>query len=249
MSNIDNTDDDYDLKNQMEEALERKLRSRLNDDERMTCNEHFFNTYPIRFGSICCYHCRKTLQQLKEHWEASQLINGRSTVRVRPYLTIQEKNGRGVDSIDPETKEIIPFGNVEWACFSCQQFFFTKNDPIMPDSKSSYQARKGKPVRRAFKIRLTNHLAKEYHICYKAMINKWSGDTMFDCSQDLLESAFDTYLDVIWKFVDVDEVIPEPEECGYGKCNHKHVILINKNSKNTKTDYDVFLEEQGTTDI
>lgn len=242
-------DSDYDLKNQMEEILERKLRSRLNADERLACIEHFFNTYPIRFGSICCFHCRKTIAQLSDYWVAYQTLKGKSTIRIRPYLTIQEINGRGVDSIDTKTNEIIPFGNVEWSCFSCQQQFYTKNDPIMPDSKSSYQARKGKPVRRAFKTRLTNHLAKEYHICYKAMINKWSGDTMFDCSQDLLESAFDSYLDVIWKFVNVEEVIPEPDECGYDKCNHKHVILINKNPQNIKTDYDVFLEEQGSTDI
>lgn len=244
-----NDDSDYDLKNQMEETLEKKLRSRLNEDERMACNEHFFHTYPIRFGSCCCFHCRKTIQELREKWEATQILAGDSTHRKMPYLTIQEKNGRGVDTIDPDTDEIIPFGNVEWACWSCQQKYFTINDPIMPDLKSSYQARKGKPVRRAFKKHLTNELTKQSHVCYKAIINKWTGETMFDCSQDLLESAFDSYFDVIWKLEDVDKLIPEDEECGYKKCNGKHVVFSEKYLREKKSDFDVFEEEQGKRDI
>ena len=109
---MSNDSSDYDLKNQMEQNLEKKLRSRLNEDERMACYEHFFNTYPIRFGSCCCFHCRKTIQELRIKWEATQILAGNSIVRKMPYLTIQEKNGRGIDSIDPETNEIIPFGNV-----------------------------------------------------------------------------------------------------------------------------------------
>ncbi len=234
----------------MEQNLDKKLRSRLNSDERIACIEHFVNTYPIRFGNYCCFHCRKTLQELRSRWEAEQILAGHNpTNRKMPYLTIQEIRGRGVDSIDLITHEIIPFGNVEWSCWSCQQTYYTINDPIMPDSKSSYQARKGKPVRHGFKKQLTNHLAKDYHICFKAMVNKWSGDTMFDCSQDLLESSFDTYLDVIWKLEDVDKVMPEGEECNYQKCNGKHVILISKDLKEKKTDFDVFEEEQGKRDI
>lgn len=246
-----NDDSDFDLKNQMEETLAKKIRSRLNNGERMACNEHFFNTYPIRFGSICCFHCRKTLYELRSFWEAKQILAGLSTEnRVMPFLTIQEINGRGVDSIDPETNEIIPFGNVEWACWSCQQKYFTINDPVMPDSKSSYQARKGKSVRRDFKIRLTNELTKQTHVCYKAIINKWSGDSMFDCSQDLLESAFDSYYHVIWKLEDLDKLIPEEDECGYGqKCNGKHIVFSEIYVKEKKTDFDVFQEEQGNRDI
>lgn len=245
---MSNDDSDYDLKNQMEEALDKKLRSRLNGEQRIACNEHFFNTYPIRFGSCCCFHCRKTIQQLRTHWEAKQIIEGLDPkARDRPYLTIQEINGRGVDSID-STGEIIPFGNVEWACFSCQQKYCRFDDPILPDTKSSYQARKGRVVRRKFPIKLTNVLSKG-QICYKAMINKWTGKTVFDCSQDLLEACFDTNVDVIWKLVDVDDVMPDDEECKYSKCNGKHVIFSEQYIKHEKTDFDVFQEEQGNRDI
>lgn len=227
---------DIDLKEQMEENMIKHSRSRLNERERDRANQHCFNTYPIRFGKICCSHCKKTITDLEITWKAKQHLSGKSTERTRPYLTIQEKNGRGLDSIDSITSEVIPFGNIDWACYSCQQKFYTVNDSILPDSKSSYQARKGKPVRRKFKIRLSGHLAKHGEVCYKAIINKWSGESMYDCSQDLLESAFDSYLNVIWIFLDV---IP----CEYPKCNGKHVILMDSPTPKVSTDYEAYLDE------
>jgi len=226
---------DQELEEEMEENAQKHSRSRLNERERDRAIEHCFKTYPIRFGKICCSHCQKTILELEITWKATQHLRGKSTERKRPYLTIQEKNGRGLDSIDSITSELILFGNIDWACYSCQQKFYTVNDAILPDSKSSYQARKGKPVRRQFKIRLSGHLAKHGDLCYKAIINKWSGETVYDCSQDLLESAFDTYLNVIWIFIDVD--------CKYPKCNGKHVILMDKPVPQKKSDYEVFLDE------
>jgi len=225
----------FDFDDQIEE-LSYKRNSRLNDRELSQANEHLINKCKEKYQKICCEKCYKTVNELNVFYIAKKELQGKKPNRIRPYLLVQEKYGRGLHAVDPQTNELIKFGNIEFNCYSCNQKYYKHTSDVKSTDTPTYQARKSQAVRPKFKNLLTNTLAKAEHICYKACMNKWSSDSVFQCSQDLLESSFQQEYDIIWEFID--------EECDYEYCNGKHIILKDKPPIRNKSDYQVFLDEQ-----
>jgi len=212
--------------------------SHLNGREITKAKEWLYNESMRRYGKYCCWHCFKSRKQLEDLWMAKRTLEGKPTRRDKPYLIIQEVNGRGLHTVNPKTHEVNLYGNVGLTCFSCNAKFCKHTGDIKANDNPTYQARKSQNIRPKFKNFLQNTLAKAEHICYKAMINKWSSDSFFQCSQDLLEAAFQQEYDIVWEFYDLDE------ECGYEFCNGKHVILKNQRPIKPKSDYEAFLDER-----
>jgi hypothetical protein len=167
--------------------------------------------------------------------------------RSMPTLEINEKIGYGLHQIQKEFIEpigevdtIIPYGNINYFCHGCNRIFERKHGDTI-DNSSTTQFKKSHTVRHKFKNELKDALATRTELCYKATINKWSGRSDYNCSQDLLENAFDQELDRSLELFDIGEY---GMQCKYPKCNGQHIKLFGIPMQKVKSDYEAFMQEQ-----
>lgn len=159
-------------------------------------------------------------------------------------MLINEKNGRGLHRVilfEDGTESFEIYGNVCYYCKSCNMKFDRRKGDIKPSETATFHARKSHDIRPRFKNEMLDFLAKNREICYKAMINKWSGRDDYRCSQDLLESSFDQELDRTVSLIEISEY---NLKCNYIKCNGYHVILKGEDPVKVVRDYDAFMDEK-----
>ena len=215
--------------------------------------------------------CGKSVAELKTLYNAELIKNGKKIcqcsnsntnpkkripakcpdckgiIRTHPFLLINEKNGNGIHRVlvFEDSSEIYElYGNVCYYCKSCNMKFDRRKGDIKPSESATFHARKSHDIRPKFKNEMLDFLSKYREICYKAMINKWSGRDDYKCSQDLLESAFDQELDRTISLIEISEF---KIKCNYPKCNGYHVILYGEDPIKIVSDYETYINEKETT--
>ena len=191
--------------------------------------------------------CQKTVIELELIWKADLIKKGKKIcecsfvalgklhrekfnkcpdckgiIRQQPFLVVNEKIGNGLHLIINDILE--KYANINYFCKSCNMIFDRKRGDINSNERNTAQFRKSHQVRPKFKNEMRDYLAKFNEICYKGMINKWSGRDDYNCSQEVLEDAFDQELQVS---VDMFNISEFGMECNYKKCSGEHVKLIN----------------------
>ena len=159
--------------------------------------------------------------------------------RKHPFLVVNEKYGYGLHRFLDEKFDYG--GNVNYFCKSCNMIFNRRSGSISTNETTTFQSRKSHSIRPKFKNELRDVLAKTEHICYKAIINKWSGRDDYNCSQELLENAFDQEFDTVFDLIDVSQF---DLDCKYPKCNGNHICLKGIPPTKKQSDFDAFSKEQ-----
>jgi len=207
--------------------------------------ETLYKAELIKIGKKIC-QCNSKADHRRIHAKCS---NCKGAIRTHPFLLINEKNGNGLHRMITfaDTSEVYElYGNVCYYCKSCNMKYDRRKGDIKSSESATFQARKSHTIRPKFKNEMLDFLAKYKEICYKAMINKWSGRDDYRCSQDLLESAFDQELD---KTVTLIEISEFGIKCDYPKCNGYHVTLYDEDPIHVVRDYQRYMDELNNSSV
>lgn len=169
--------------------------------------------------------------------------------RIEPILLVNEKSGNGLDRIVDNAEE--KFGNVCLYCKSCQMIWDRRQDQsdLTPKQKENaeYTTIKSKAVRPNLPYDLKDVLSKENHICYEVVVNHWTTDPKYKCSQKLIQQVIKAWQGKANGFSIVNKDV-YGFNCDYDICNGDHIVLtsdiLNHKIKPIKSDYQAMIDTE-----
>jgi len=213
----------------------------------------------LKHGKVCCQHCLKTREELLEIFKAKRILQGytkpEDLIPKSSLLVINEKNGRGLHSFDNRTGKKILYGNIEYACRSCNKIYYLRKSDITGEQykTAGYTAIKSQRVRNKFKNKCLNTFAKltessGLDLCHNNIIEKYSSSGICNCDQGTLEKAYRQERGIMWyefKLEDFPEQYPEGI-CDQLDCDGTHFVLMDNADKfkKPKTDFEVHQQEK-----
>jgi len=249
MDNLDEIDGIEVTMNDFQERLIQR-HTNLNQSEIDYANAHLDEIQIAEKGYIYCNHCGHNQRHFELIWENTQNIREmkgfQRQKRKKPYFVVNEKHNRGLHLYKklPDGKTLmIPFGNIDRACVSCNAKIHRHNEFQPNDIEIPYTSRVSIEKRDRYKELLDNALVTAIHLCAEGTFNKYSGRSMLHCSQKMLREAFYQEFDVEGGF-DLIELKDYPNiHCNYRLCTGEHIIKRGNPPERTMTDLEVQREE------
>jgi len=150
--------------------------------------------------------------------------------RIEPMLFINEKSGYGLHrtKINEGDEDYDAFGNVCLYCKSCQMIWDRRqNQSDLTSAEkdtAEYTTRKSKAVRSNLPNDMKDILAKEKHLCYEVVVNHWTTNPKYNCSQKLIQQVIKAWQGKAVGFVIVNKDV-YGFECDSDICNDDHIVL------------------------